>query len=323
MQALDTQDLLYRKNPQSTRLGRSILEKGTVLLAQHGLEWLTFRKLAQEMESTEASVYRYFHNKYQLLAYLVHQYGQRLLQQMRSTPPCHLDPVPDLLKQIFPDAENRDPARQLLPIFWGWYAAHEDGEHAYATLALAPFEEIVSHVSQHLGILGAELSTRELAYLLCGSSLLAFMPGFSHQAQVYRQLWDHLLAGLVRAPLSPVPLPSPVRAVEEVSEQEPELEYGEEEHAEESTLSVQTAANNDALLPTEEAAGLLPAPHITHIMVRKFGGYNLLERSAFEHMPLAERLYLWKKQRLQFLSDQGESLEERRFPEVIQQLFKS
>ena len=44
------------------------------LLEEQGFERFTFRKLADEIGSTEASVYRYFPNKHRLLLYLVNWY---------------------------------------------------------------------------------------------------------------------------------------------------------------------------------------------------------------------------------------------------------
>jgi len=44
------------------------------LIAEIGFEELNFKKLAIAMDSTEASVYRYFENKYKLLTYLVSWY---------------------------------------------------------------------------------------------------------------------------------------------------------------------------------------------------------------------------------------------------------
>ncbi|PKL75997.1 MAG: TetR family transcriptional regulator, partial [Candidatus Melainabacteria bacterium HGW-Melainabacteria-1] len=73
---------LYRRDPDATRLGQRILGAAAELYAQHGLEWVTFRKLALEIDSTEASLYRYFHNKYQLLCYLVWRHWQKIRNEL-------------------------------------------------------------------------------------------------------------------------------------------------------------------------------------------------------------------------------------------------
>ena len=61
---------LYLRDPQDTELGRKIIEKGIALIDKLGFEQFTFKKLAEEIGSTEASLYRYFENKHRLLLYL-------------------------------------------------------------------------------------------------------------------------------------------------------------------------------------------------------------------------------------------------------------
>ena len=63
-------DKLYLRDPQDTKLGRKIIKHGILLLDEIGLESFNFKKLALRIESTEASVYRYFENKHLLLTYL-------------------------------------------------------------------------------------------------------------------------------------------------------------------------------------------------------------------------------------------------------------
>lgn len=62
---------LYLRDPQQTELGRRIIQHSILLIDQIGFEAFTFKKLASAMQSTEASVYRYFENKHMLLLYLV------------------------------------------------------------------------------------------------------------------------------------------------------------------------------------------------------------------------------------------------------------
>lgn len=64
----------YSKDPQSTELGRKIVYAGIEMLDQLGFEDFTFKKLAEKIGSTEASVYRYFDNKFKLLVYLTSWY---------------------------------------------------------------------------------------------------------------------------------------------------------------------------------------------------------------------------------------------------------
>ncbi|WP_071596804.1 uroporphyrinogen-III synthase [Neolewinella persica] len=65
---------LYISDPQGTDLGKRILANSILLMNRVGLEDFTFKKLAEEIGSAEASVYRYFSNKNQLLLYLTNWY---------------------------------------------------------------------------------------------------------------------------------------------------------------------------------------------------------------------------------------------------------
>jgi AcrR family transcriptional regulator len=65
---------LFLKNPQSTRLGKRLIKEAIALISTIGYEQFTFKKLAIEMETTEATIYRYFVNKHKLLIYLVDWY---------------------------------------------------------------------------------------------------------------------------------------------------------------------------------------------------------------------------------------------------------
>ncbi len=65
---------LFIKDPQQTELGQKIISKSVEMIDQLGFELFNFKKLAAEINSTEASVYRYFENKHRLLLYLVAWY---------------------------------------------------------------------------------------------------------------------------------------------------------------------------------------------------------------------------------------------------------
>ncbi|MBL7857267.1 MAG: TetR/AcrR family transcriptional regulator [Cyclobacteriaceae bacterium] len=65
---------LFLRDPQSSELGQKIIEKSIEMIDELGFEQFTFRKLADQIESTEASVYRYFENKHRLLLYLIDWY---------------------------------------------------------------------------------------------------------------------------------------------------------------------------------------------------------------------------------------------------------
>ena len=67
---------LFLRDPQETNLGQRIIKNSILIIDKIGFEAFNFKKLAIEIESTEASVYRYFENKHMLLLYLVSWYWE-------------------------------------------------------------------------------------------------------------------------------------------------------------------------------------------------------------------------------------------------------
>ncbi len=67
-------DKLFLRNPEESVLGKKIVKQGLALINKLGFEDFTFKKLAMEIKTTEASVYRYFENKHKLLVYLITWY---------------------------------------------------------------------------------------------------------------------------------------------------------------------------------------------------------------------------------------------------------
>lgn len=65
---------IYQKDPATSELGQKIISGSIALIDELGFEAFTFRKLSQEIDSTEASIYRYFENKHKLLLYLITWY---------------------------------------------------------------------------------------------------------------------------------------------------------------------------------------------------------------------------------------------------------
>jgi AcrR family transcriptional regulator len=71
---IQSADKLALRDPEDTTLGRNIVRKGLILMAKLGYEQFTFKKLAESMQTTEASVYRYFENKHRFLLYILTWY---------------------------------------------------------------------------------------------------------------------------------------------------------------------------------------------------------------------------------------------------------
>lgn len=91
---------LYLRNPEGSELGKKIIENSIVLIHRNGFEAFTFKKLAEEINSTEASVYRYFENKHRLLIYIVAWYWNWLRFQIIYETNNIVDPEIKLKKII-------------------------------------------------------------------------------------------------------------------------------------------------------------------------------------------------------------------------------
>ncbi len=65
---------LFLKYPESSELGKNIISGAIDLMEEIGFNDFNFKKLAVQINSTEASVYRYFENKNKLLLYLISWY---------------------------------------------------------------------------------------------------------------------------------------------------------------------------------------------------------------------------------------------------------
>ena len=67
-------DKTYLKDPETSDLGKRIVEHSIILINEIGFEAFTFRKLGLKINSNESSIYRYFENKHKLLLYLTSWY---------------------------------------------------------------------------------------------------------------------------------------------------------------------------------------------------------------------------------------------------------
>lgn len=64
----------FIKNPETSELGKRIVEQSITLIDEIGFDAFTFRKLGVIISSNESSIYRYFENKHKLLLYLTSWY---------------------------------------------------------------------------------------------------------------------------------------------------------------------------------------------------------------------------------------------------------
>jgi len=76
---------VYLKDPESSDLGRRIVEEGILMIDDIGFESFTFKKLGAKIGSNESSIYRYFENKHKFLVYLTSWYWGWLEYQLVFT----------------------------------------------------------------------------------------------------------------------------------------------------------------------------------------------------------------------------------------------
>lgn len=74
---------LFLRDPERTDLGRKIIKHGIQLIVDIGFEAFTFKKLAEDIGTTEAGIYRYFENKHRLLLYFIAWYWAWLEYQIK------------------------------------------------------------------------------------------------------------------------------------------------------------------------------------------------------------------------------------------------
>lgn len=104
-------DKIFLKDPQTSDLGRQVVSHAIDLIHEIGFESFTFKKLAQQIETTEASVYRYFENKHRLLLYIINLYWSYLeylvtLQMPAESSTAKLKAIIQLLTHQLPDISS-------------------------------------------------------------------------------------------------------------------------------------------------------------------------------------------------------------------------
>lgn len=67
-------EAIFIKDPESSDLGKRIIEHSILLIDEIGFDNFTFKKLGARIDSNESSIYRYFESKHKLLIYLTSWY---------------------------------------------------------------------------------------------------------------------------------------------------------------------------------------------------------------------------------------------------------
>ena len=91
---------LFLRDPEQTELGKKIVRHSIQLIYKHGFELFTFKKLAEDIGTTEAGIYRYFENKHRLLIYITAWYWGWLQYRVNFNTNNIKDPAVKLKKVI-------------------------------------------------------------------------------------------------------------------------------------------------------------------------------------------------------------------------------
>jgi AcrR family transcriptional regulator len=90
---------IYVKDPESSDLGKRIVQHSIILIDNMGFDSFTFKKLGHKIGSNESSIYRYFESKHKLLLYLSSWYWAWIEYQL-VIETHNLNPLEKLQKAI-------------------------------------------------------------------------------------------------------------------------------------------------------------------------------------------------------------------------------
>lgn len=97
---IQVNEKIYVKDPETSPLGKKIIQKSILLIDEIGFDNFTFKKLGKEIDSNESSIYRYFENKHKLLVYLSSWYWSRMEYKLVFATTNIQDPFEKLKKAI-------------------------------------------------------------------------------------------------------------------------------------------------------------------------------------------------------------------------------
>ncbi|MES2578701.1 MAG: TetR/AcrR family transcriptional regulator [Bacteroidota bacterium] len=97
---IQVNEKIYVKDPETSSLGKKIVEQSILLIDEIGFDNFTFKKLGEKIGSNESSIYRYFENKHKLLVYLSSWYWSWMEYKLVFATTNIVDPAEKLSKAI-------------------------------------------------------------------------------------------------------------------------------------------------------------------------------------------------------------------------------
>lgn len=113
---IQVNDKLFVKDPETSVLGKKIIQESIILIDDIGFDDFTFKKLGEKLGSNESSVYRYFENKHKLLVYLSSWYWSWMEYRLVFATSNFVNPLEKLKKAISIVTEKVEDDRKTLHI---------------------------------------------------------------------------------------------------------------------------------------------------------------------------------------------------------------
>lgn len=107
---------LYVKDPETSALGKKIIEESILLIDAIGFDDFTFKKLGEKIGSNESSIYRYFENKHKLLVYLSSWYWSWMEYRLVFATSNYSNPFEKLKKAVSIVSEKVEDDQKTLHI---------------------------------------------------------------------------------------------------------------------------------------------------------------------------------------------------------------
>jgi AcrR family transcriptional regulator len=321
-----SQNLLFRKNPASSRLGQKMVTEAQAFIVQYGLESLTFKKLAEQMGSTEASIYRYFTNKHQLFCYLVYSRLHAVIELVKQ----NAEHKSEAEIKVFLFTFLKNPGQfcaylEILPVFITWYKSEQSEEIQYyiqaclqllsqlLDLAEKYFKNLFSPCYQH------RTFTSLIIFQILGAGYL-----FNELSQLtfadYIIFWERLMLADVSSvyaaseAMLELPLPLDELGIEKTEsvllaktqDASPDRQVPQPPAAEVMTV---VAAENISDPPQPAVFSFQHFGEISAVMIKKVGGYNMLPLKEFFAYASFERRQLILEGKVDFISDEGHPIQ--------------
>jgi AcrR family transcriptional regulator len=113
---IQVNEKLFVKDPETSALGKKIIQESIILIDDIGFDDFTFKKLGEKLGSNESSVYRYFENKHKLLVYLSSWYWSWMEYRLVFATSNFVNPLEKLKKAISIVTETVEDDQKTLHI---------------------------------------------------------------------------------------------------------------------------------------------------------------------------------------------------------------